>query len=368
MRLSKISFRYRRRGPFVIEDADTELSPGDVIELTGVNGAGKSTLLRLLAGLARPTQGTITGRPEVVGFAPDRFPTGQPFTVTAYLRHMSRIRGGARWEPWAERLTMGHLLALPLGELSKGSAHKVGLVQALMAEPGLLILDEPFAGLDADTRDVLPSIAAEVAGRGGIVVASDHQGGLRGLTALRRWSLIDGHLKEGTTAPAPASPAVPTQTAGPAQTPATMTPHTSATVPTTGTPHTPTLTPATGRPHTPDPAGATCTPPTPTLTPATGAAHPAAAGSVQAPVPTPATGTTQTSAHPPAAGSMQTPAHARAVNAAQTPASATSSAEGGAAGRSLTTVAVTLPADDLPEFLARMRDEGYRTHEIEETG
>ncbi|MGW6499155.1 ABC transporter ATP-binding protein [Nonomuraea angiospora] len=201
MRLSKVSFRYRRRDPFVIEDVDAQLAPGDVIELTGVNGAGKSTLLRLLAGLTRPTIGTIAGRPEVVGFAPDRFPTAQPFTVTAYLRHMSRVRGGARWEPWAERLNMGHLLTVALGELSKGSAHKVGLVQALMSEPGLLILDEPFAGLDVDTREALPSIAGEVAGRGGIVIVSDHQGGLRSLPEMRHWSLVDGRLKESTTAP-----------------------------------------------------------------------------------------------------------------------------------------------------------------------
>ncbi|WP_240777586.1 ABC transporter ATP-binding protein [Nonomuraea basaltis] len=214
MHLSKVSFRYRRGDRFVIQDADARLAPGDVIEMTGVNGAGKSTLLRLLAGLAAPTTGTITGRPEVVGFAPDRFPTGQPFTVTAYLRHMSRVRGGARWEPWAERLTMSHLLALPLGELSKGSAHKVGLVQALMAEPGLLILDEPFAGLDAGTREALPSIAAEVAARGGIVIASDHQGGLRALPAARHWSVLDGRLKEGTANPAPTSGPHPTGASG----------------------------------------------------------------------------------------------------------------------------------------------------------
>jgi ABC-type multidrug transport system ATPase subunit len=200
MRLSQVFFRYRRRDDFVIQDADAQLAPGDVIELSGVNGAGKSTLLRLLAGLAAPTKGTITGRPDIVGFAPDRFPADQPFTVTAYLRHMSRVRRGARWEPWTERLNMEHLLAVPLGELSKGSAHKVGLVQALMAGPGLLIMDEPFAGLDADAREALPSIAADLAARGAIVIASDHQGGLRALPGLRHWSLLDGHLKESTTA------------------------------------------------------------------------------------------------------------------------------------------------------------------------
>lgn len=203
MKLSRVSFRYRKREHFVISDADARLSPGNVIELTGANGAGKSTLLRLLAGLTRPTSGVILDRPTVVGFAPDRFPTAQPFTVTTYLRHMSRVRGGARWEPWAERLGMEHLLGTSLRDLSKGSAHKVGLTQALMAEPGLLILDEPFAGLDTDTREALPVIASEVADRGGIVIASDHQGGLRDLPALRHWTLRNGHLDTDapTTAP-----------------------------------------------------------------------------------------------------------------------------------------------------------------------
>jgi ABC-type multidrug transport system ATPase subunit len=198
MHLSNVSFRYRRGDPPVIRDMEARLAPGDVVELTGANGAGKSTLLRLLAGLTRPSAGAITDRPAVVGFAPDRFPVEQPFTVSGYLGHMSRIRGGARWEPWAERLNMSQLLGLRLGELSKGSAHKVGLTQALMAAPGLLLLDEPFAGLDEDTREALPSIVTELSRDGVIVIASDHQGGLRHLSAVRHWTVVDGRLKEGT--------------------------------------------------------------------------------------------------------------------------------------------------------------------------
>ncbi|MFI6602006.1 ATP-binding cassette domain-containing protein [Nonomuraea sp. NPDC050536] len=200
MRLSKVSFRYRRRSPSVLDDVDFALEPGDVVEVTGGNGAGKSTLLRLLAGLTRPTTGTVTGRPAVVGFAPDRFPVDQPFTVSGYLRHMSRVRGGARWEPWAERLGMTQLLGLRLGELSKGSAHKVGLAQALMAAPGLLVLDEPFAGLDADTRSGLPGLVTELSADGTIVVASDHQGGLRDLASVRHLTVVSGHVKESSLA------------------------------------------------------------------------------------------------------------------------------------------------------------------------
>lgn len=198
-----------------MREVDAHLSPGDVVELAGPNGAGKSTLLRLLAGLLRPTGGAITGRPAVVGLAPDRFPSGQPFTVSRYLDHMARVCGGD-WRPWAERLSMGHLLNVRLRELSKGSAHKVGLAQALMTEPGLLLLDEPFAGLDTGTRAELQPIVAELSARGTIVVVSDHQGGLRGLPSLRHWTLVEGRLRE--TAPggagAAGTAAIKTGTAG----------------------------------------------------------------------------------------------------------------------------------------------------------
>ena len=178
--------------------------PGDIIQVSGANGAGKSTLLRLMAGLTRPTRGVVEHRPAVVGYAPERFPVEQPFTVADYLRHMSRIRGGAAYEPWTERLGLSPMLGHRLADLSKGSAHKVGLVQALMSDPGLLVLDEPFAGLDAATRDALPAIVAELAAGGGIVVVSDHQNGLYALPSLRHWSMTGGRLAE-TDRPTPAS-------------------------------------------------------------------------------------------------------------------------------------------------------------------
>ncbi|MBB5079669.1 ABC transporter ATP-binding protein [Nonomuraea endophytica] len=213
MDLSNVSFRYRRRAPDVIRNADTVLNPGDVIELTGPNGAGKSTLLRLLAGLTHPTTGKISARPKIVGYAPDHLPTAQPFTVSAYLDHMARIRGGATWRPWADRLNLTHLVRLPLRELSKGSAHKVALIQAIMCNPGLLLLDEPFAGLDSDTREALPAIVTELASQGTIVVAGDHEAGLHTLPSLRHWTLTDGTLKEPSPLRHPAPAPTPVATA-----------------------------------------------------------------------------------------------------------------------------------------------------------
>ncbi|MFD0886532.1 ATP-binding cassette domain-containing protein [Streptosporangium algeriense] len=194
MRLSKVSFRYSRRGPWVLRDIDLTLRPGSVIEVTGKNGAGKSTLLRLLAGIVPPSRGTVAQRPRVVGYAPDVFPIGQPFTVTAYLTHMAEIRGVSpdAIGRLAERLEATHLLEQPVGDLSKGSAQKVGLIQALLAPPDLLILDEPFAGLDAHTRGELPAMIGEIAANGGTIVVSDHQNQLENFPGADHWLVAGG--------------------------------------------------------------------------------------------------------------------------------------------------------------------------------
>jgi ABC-type multidrug transport system ATPase subunit len=196
VQLSSVAFRYGRRDPWILREVTLTVPRGRVVEVTGHNGAGKSTLLRLIAGIVRPRKGAITGRPTRVGFAPERFPTAQPFPVAAYLRHLAAMRrmadADAAIEEWSQRLRFGHLLDVPLSQLSKGSAHKVGLAQAMLADPELLVLDEPFAGLDADTRDVLPSLLAELADAGTTVVVSDHQRCLHDLPGVDRLR-VEGH-------------------------------------------------------------------------------------------------------------------------------------------------------------------------------
>lgn len=194
MRLSDVSFRYSRRDPWILRDVGLSLRPGSVVEVTGRNGAGKSTLLRLLAGVVPPSRGSVAERPPVVGYAPEVFPVDQPFTVSAYLARMAGVRrvSPASGTALAERLNATHLLDRPLGDLSKGSAQKIGLIQSLLAPPGLLILDEPFAGLDEQTRDELPVIIGEIAARGGAVVVSDHQNQLRDFPGAGRWLVADG--------------------------------------------------------------------------------------------------------------------------------------------------------------------------------
>lgn len=194
MQFEQVAFRYRRRAPWVLHDVTLTVPRGRVVEVNGANGAGKSTLLRLLAGVVPPVRGRVSDRPARVGYAPERFPTAQPFTARAYLDHMCRIRDVPPSDAtaWAERLGLADLLGTRLPDLSKGSAHKTGLVQALMTTPDLLVLDEPFAGLDATTRSALPGLLADLASGGTSVIVSDHQGDLRELPDVVRWQ-VEGH-------------------------------------------------------------------------------------------------------------------------------------------------------------------------------
>jgi len=200
--LAGVSLRYHRSGPWVLRGVSCKVGPGEAVLVTGRNGAGKSTLLQVVAGLLPLSRGSVLNRPPVVGWVPERFPVRQPFTVRNYLAAVARVRGlgvpEARTaiERWSDRLALTPYLGTRLTELSKGSAQKVGIVQALLVRPDLLVLDEPWEGLDAQSRAELPAIIADVTKSGGFCVFSDHHGDAGYLPGVRRWSLDDGLLTE----------------------------------------------------------------------------------------------------------------------------------------------------------------------------
>ncbi|MGW3289583.1 ABC transporter ATP-binding protein [Streptomyces sp. NPDC001002] len=199
LRCESVSKRYGR-GSWVLRDVDMEVSGGDVLAVVGANGSGKSTLLRILVGLSRPTSGQVAGRPRHIGYVPDRFTAHERISALSYLTHMGRIRGlsGA-----AARTRAGQLLdrlALvgggdtSLRTLSKGNAQKVALAQALLVEPDLLVLDEPWSGLDASAHGVLAEFIEEVAGRGGAVVFTDHREAITETHATGVHVIADGRV------------------------------------------------------------------------------------------------------------------------------------------------------------------------------
>ncbi|MFK3981265.1 ATP-binding cassette domain-containing protein [Micromonospora sp. NPDC050397] len=214
MRLDDVWLRYRRRAPWVLRAVRLDLAPGEVAVVLGRNGAGKSTLLQLTAGVLRPTRGVVRERPRVVGWVPERFPADQPFTVESYLTALARVRGlsaaaaGSAVAAWTERLGLDGYRAVRLPELSKGTAQKVGLAQALLVRPELLILDEPWEGLDAAARELVPDLVAEVLAEGASVLVSDHRGETVRLPGATHWLVEEGAVTVARSATAGGSSVV----------------------------------------------------------------------------------------------------------------------------------------------------------------
>jgi ABC-type multidrug transport system ATPase subunit len=200
MRLDDLWVHYGHRAPWVLHGVHAELRPGEVGIVVGRNGAGKSTLLGAVAGIRPVARGTVAGRPPVVGWVPERFAAAQPFTALSYLMRMAAVRGmtpaAARTavDCWTQRLFLTPFLGTKMSQLSKGSAQKVGLAQALLVQPGLLVLDEPWEGLDAQTRDEIPAIIGEVTAAGGMVLVSDHRGETVKMPHTAQWLVHDGRL------------------------------------------------------------------------------------------------------------------------------------------------------------------------------
>ena len=195
VRFDQVWFRYARRAEWTLRAVDATVEPGDTVVVLGRNGAGKSTLLQLAAGVLRPARGTIRRRPPVVGWVPERFPADQPFTAEQYLTRMAALRGlrgPAEVDRWIERLGLAEHRHTRLSALSKGTAQKVGLAQALLVRPGLLVLDEPWEGLDSVARALVPQLVGEVVAGGGAVLVSDHRGELTGLPNAIHWTVAGG--------------------------------------------------------------------------------------------------------------------------------------------------------------------------------
>ncbi|MET8830531.1 ABC transporter ATP-binding protein [Streptomyces sp. NPDC004610] len=168
-------------GRWVLRDVDLRVPAGEVLAVVGGNGSGKSTLLRILAGLTRPTIGRVSGRPPVIGYVPDRFTAQDRISALSYLVHLGRIRGlstsaaAARGRHLLDRFSLVGGQNAELRTLSKGNAQKVALAQALLVMPDLLVLDEPWSGLDTSAHGVLAELIGEVAAQGGSVVFTDHR-------------------------------------------------------------------------------------------------------------------------------------------------------------------------------------------------
>ena len=167
-------------------DLSLEIKRGEIFGFLGPNGAGKSTTMRLLLDLIRPTAGSASllgldsrrNSLEIrrrVGYLPGDFALYPKLDGTAMLDYLADLRGGVDRgvrDRLAERFDAQ--LDRPVHELSTGNRQKLGLIQAFMHEPELLILDEPIAGLDPLVQQSFHALLAEVAAAGRTVFLSSH--------------------------------------------------------------------------------------------------------------------------------------------------------------------------------------------------
>jgi len=167
-------------------DLDLEVHRGEVFGFLGPNGAGKTTTIRILVDLIRPTAGTarvlgLDPRRDSValrrrlGYLPGDLVLDGRQSAHDLLTHLGHLRGGvsaSRITGLANRLELD--LRPPIRTLSKGNRQKIGLVQAFMHEPELLVLDEPTSGLDPFLQQEFTAMAREVAQSGRSVFMSSH--------------------------------------------------------------------------------------------------------------------------------------------------------------------------------------------------
>ena len=176
--------RYGRT--LALDRIDLDVPRGVVFGYLGPNGAGKSTTIRLLTGLLRPTSGRVEvlGRDVsadrdaaqgLIGYLPGDFVAHPELTGAEYLGYLAALRGGvdpARMRSLAERLDLP--VDRRIGTLSHGNRQKVGIAQAFMHDPELLVLDEPTNGLDPLNQRVFLDLVHEARDAGRTVFLSSH--------------------------------------------------------------------------------------------------------------------------------------------------------------------------------------------------
>ena len=164
----------------VLKDISLTINDGEVVGLLGPNGAGKSTLMKIMVGVWEATNGEAKV-PESIGFLPEQNPLYEDMYVREYLRFFVKLRTNSQSstshnqlvEDLIKRVGLQREANKKIGQLSKGYRQRVGLAQAMIGEPELLILDEPTTGLDPNQLEDIRALIREM-GEQRTVILSTH--------------------------------------------------------------------------------------------------------------------------------------------------------------------------------------------------
>lgn len=184
----KLSNVYKSYGKQeVLHDISFEVKPGELVGFLGPNGAGKSTCIKLITGWLFPDRGSVevcghklSGQAicakRRMGYLPEHNPLYPEMYVREYLEYVGGIykisQPGRRIEELAEELALTDVLGKTIGTLSKGYKQRVGLAQALIHNPEVLILDEPFTGLDPNQLDQVHALIRRISKEKAILFSS----------------------------------------------------------------------------------------------------------------------------------------------------------------------------------------------------
>jgi ABC-2 type transport system ATP-binding protein len=185
LKIDAVSKQFRN-GQFGVRDVSLELKSG-VVGLLGPNGAGKTTLMQMLATITRPTSGRIffddvdvTKRPNDIrrqlGYLPQDFGVYDNLTATEFLTYFATLKGvrsKRRVREMLENVNLHNAANRAVGGFSGGMKQRLGIAQALINDPALLIVDEPTAGLDPEERVRFRNVLSEI-GFGKLVLLSTH--------------------------------------------------------------------------------------------------------------------------------------------------------------------------------------------------
>ncbi len=173
-----------------VDDISFDIKKGSIFGLLGPNGAGKSTLLRMITGIFHPDSGTISleGQPfdglkhtDLIGYMPEERGLYKKMKVGEHILYLAKLKGldkqtaTEKAKYWVERLQMSTWWNKKVEDLSKGMSQKLQFVATVIHEPKLLILDEPFSGLDPVNANVIKEEIFRLAQQGTTIIFSTHR-------------------------------------------------------------------------------------------------------------------------------------------------------------------------------------------------